>query len=907
MNNATSFDRAKQWLVNAGTLVAGGLGLYGLGVWHSGNWRLITYGRDTIPMSPGAALLLVLLSGAVALRHRWAARPAVRTLDFAVAGVAVLASVVVCLSNLTGLDLPWEQMLVRTDATVRGVIPVGQMSPLTAAVLLGAAFSLLTLFPPLTEKAGLRVAGTLAAFLGACGSVIVALAYATGTPLLYGGSTIPMAFLTAIALAALDLALLAEGGVDAVWRIVHFVDFPAATWRRLSPAAGRLAIVAAVVMSGIGLTGFFYLRIQQAALREKIAQELTAVADLKVTQIGDWKGERLDDANFLMRAPFVAKDVAAYLGQPDSAAMQGQVVRWLDLMKGGARYETLRLFDAEANVRLAVPAGSGPPDASMRERVKTALGKNAASMTDLCASEDGNGIHLDLFAPIFAPGGQPTGESRSPTLASDRPIAVILLQIDPRNFLYPLIQKWPIPGENTAETLLVRREGDEIVYLNDLRHRTGTALRLRRSAGEQQLPAAMGARGETGVREGIDYRGVPVLAATRAIPKTLSDSSWIIVAKVDQAEIYAPLRRQAWVVGTVVASLLVAAAGVLGMFWRQQAAQHLQHELVSERERKALADRLALVMRHANDIILLIDANWRIVEANDRAVEAYGYTLDELRRKTMVTIRPSETREAFSAQSDRLLAEGSVLFETIHQRKDGTTFPVEVSSRLVRLESESYRLSIIRDITQRQAHEREIERMNRLYAALSQVNQALVRVTSRQELFDEVCRVMVEYGRFRLAWIGEHDEARHVVQSVAQAGAGREALDGLQILTDGSAEAQGPTGTAVREGRGDVCNDFAAEARMAPWRDRMQRFGVCSAGAFPVRCRGRVWGSLTVYMVEAGFFRDKEIALLEETASDISFALDRLEDLAERPQALQAASCSASHFQALLEPGEPRP
>ena len=85
MNNPASLAHAKRWLVYAGTSVAGGLGLYGLGVWYSGNWRVIAYGPDTVPMSPGAALLLVLLSGAVTLRHRWAARPAVRALDFAVA------------------------------------------------------------------------------------------------------------------------------------------------------------------------------------------------------------------------------------------------------------------------------------------------------------------------------------------------------------------------------------------------------------------------------------------------------------------------------------------------------------------------------------------------------------------------------------------------------------------------------------------------------------------------------------------------------------------------------------------------------------------------------------------------------------------------------------------------------
>jgi two-component system sensor histidine kinase/response regulator len=101
----------------------------------------------------------------------------------------------------------------------------------------------------------------------------------------------------------------------------------------------------------------------------------------------------------------------------------------------------------------------------------------------------------------------------------------------------------------SAETLLVRREGNDVVFLNELRHRPGPALTLHRTASDPRLPAAMVARGETGVREAVDYREVAVWAAMRAIP----GSPWFMVAKVDREESYAPIRGKAWSVSVLTA------------------------------------------------------------------------------------------------------------------------------------------------------------------------------------------------------------------------------------------------------------------------------------------------------------------------------------------------------------------
>ncbi|MGO8696454.1 MAG: response regulator [Limisphaerales bacterium] len=173
--------------------------------------------------------------------------------------------------------------------------------------------------------------------------------------------------------------------------------------------------------------------------------------------------------------------------------------------------------------------------------------------------------------------------------------------------------------------------------------------------------------------------------------------------------------------------------------------------------------------------------------------------------------------------------------------------------------------------------EREIQRSNRLYAALSQINETIIRTTSREELFEKVCLISCETAGFKLAWVGWLDRATQAVVPVSRSGRGAGYLDHVQIYADDRPEGRGPVGDCIRTGEISVCNDFLNDARSAPWRDHLQTFGLRAAAALPLRFRGEIRGALVIYGDEADVFRNKEVALLHEAAADISFALDHLE------------------------------
>ena len=139
------------------------------------------------------------------------------------------------------------------------------------------------------------------------------------------------------------------------------------------------------------------------------------------------------------------------------------------------------------------------------------------------------------------------------------------------------------PSE-TAETLLVRREGNEAVFLNELKFQKHTALALRMSLDSTDLPAVKAALGQEGIVEGVDYRGVPVLAAVRAVP----DSPWFLVAKMDTAEVYAPMREWLWLTVLFVGVLLFGLAAAVGFLWRQRHAALYRQKYEAEHKYRDL-------------------------------------------------------------------------------------------------------------------------------------------------------------------------------------------------------------------------------------------------------------------------------------------------------------------------------
>jgi len=319
-------------------------------------------------------------------------------------------------------------------------------------------------------------------------------------------------------------------------------------------------------------------------------------------------------------------------------------------------------------------------------------------------------------------------------------------------------------------------------------------------------------------------------------------------------------------------------------------------------ERAALVSHYGQLVKLARDIFLLMDASGNLVEANDAAAVAYGYSMDELRGMNLRSLRAPEALISLERDWQATMRPEGVLFETVHRRKDGSTFPVEVSSRVIDIEGKPYRQSFVRDITARKAAELQIRRLSSAYATLSETNQAIVRLHRVEELYPRICRIAVEFGGYVGAWIGLVDEPSQRILPVAIDGGIDDYVRQINISTDAAQpQGRGPTAVALREDCPYYCDDFLKDPITEPWRALARAFGIRAAVALPLRRGGKAIGTLTLYSAEPEVFDASMRALLEEMATDVSFALDNFEREAARKQVEQALRESEERFRGMLE------
>jgi PAS domain S-box-containing protein len=326
--------------------------------------------------------------------------------------------------------------------------------------------------------------------------------------------------------------------------------------------------------------------------------------------------------------------------------------------------------------------------------------------------------------------------------------------------------------------------------------------------------------------------------------------------------------------------------------------------------------------------LLLVEDEAIIAMTEKQELEKRGYLVDHALRGEEAVAKAMSAAPAFDAilmdinlgpgmdgtQAAEMILKSAdipIVFLSSHTepgivaRTEGITsygYVVKNSGIVVLDASIKMALKLFDEKSERARAERQVVQMRNLYAALSQINQAIVRIATAEELAGEVSRVAVQFGLFKFAWVGRHDPATREIEALGYFGGPEVIVTGIRHSSDEALESPCLCGPAIREGRPNVLNDLLAATKSDGLRREMERAGVRAAAVFPVRVGGSAWGVFGVYSGEVGIFRDRELALLEEAAMDIGYAVENLENEARRRQAEKFQLLSAEVLGILNEP-----
>lgn len=276
-----------------------------------------------------------------------------------------------------------------------------------------------------------------------------------------------------------------------------------------------------------------------------------------------------------------------------------------------------------------------------------------------------------------------------------------------------------------------------------------------------------------------------------------------------------------------------------------------------------------------------------LVEVNNAFAKIIGRTVKETLTLSYWDFTPGKYADQEARQLESLKITGCFgPYEKEYIHEDGHLVPVRLQGLLIERGEKQYIWSSAEDITERKLAEERISLLTRLYSVLSKTNESIIRTDEPEELYRQVCRIIVEDGGFRMAWIGLVDPDTLLMNPVAVCGHEDGYLKEKRISFDEKIpEGRGPTGTTIRTGGCFICNDIENDPVMSPWRDEALKRGYCSSAAIALRSGTQLIGTLNIYASVAYFFHGEEINLLKALAEDISYAIESMEVEKQRVKA----------------------
>ncbi|MEP0860835.1 MAG: response regulator [Ignavibacterium sp.] len=454
-----------------------------------------------------------------------------------------------------------------------------------------------------------------------------------------------------------------------------------------------LAVIIVIIISG-----YAFYNSAKKDIEHEWNQQISSIKELKLQQIEKEQFQRIKIIESFIKNTAISQLLSEIITNSADTTQIQKANRWIKELQTNFAFGDIYLLDSNATIILTTDQERKLQRSFLREEIKIVAGKDSASVSNLYVRDNRN-----LLQAIVLPLNR--NNSR---------IGYLWAEVSFFEYFYPILF-YSQKEYDKAEFLLIKKNGDIGFLLKNFIGDSNRDIQTIPLKEEERKAFQDAALKEDEVRE-LQFGNQSMFVSVRSIPGT----DWFLAAKVDEGTVVSSAKNIATAIIIVVILLIILAAALTYAVWKRSTLDYIQRTLKLRKEKDELSERYTSLTKYANDVILTINKDGKILEANRKAFEIYGYNHAELIGKNFIELSNNREFDLKKIEEARINDEG-ILFESTHRKKDGSNIPVEISAKHINQDGEKIIIAIIRDFTERKKLESELiqakehaEEMNRL-------------------------------------------------------------------------------------------------------------------------------------------------------------------------------------------------